>query len=245
MKKNIAIFGANGTLAKNLGKSLELKGFSVSKYSHTDGDSNNPCLLFNIENPTLELDPEINEVIYFSWLPNRDFSSQMKSVFAVDYVSDWAKKNSKSFIFISSMAAAVLNPTSNYGSCKKFAEEKILKLDQTVIRPGTVISKSDKYGSSLIKLSETPFFIKYLTIFFSKLNFPVVEEKQFIDELIKIICARQKSGIYEIVTSWTSIQDSFGLKSGYFSTKIIKYLSGILPINTRDRIRTLIDLSSM
>ena len=104
------------------------------------------------------------------------------------------------------------------------------------------MSDTSKYGSSLTKLSALSPASKWIVSWFTKLSFPAVREEFLLDKLVEITISSPAISLQEIATDWISLQETLGVKCGVIPIKVVKILSNLLPIETRDPLKTLTDL---
>ena len=242
----VAIIGASGFLGSELSRAFLEHNVEVIRYSHESSESiGEEFRIFRIENPLLPSRPDFSHVIYLSWSLNRSIKSQLESSSAAEYVSKWAQKHNVHVIFVSSMAAAVLKPRSNYGHYKKLAEKIFLMNKQEVIRLGTILPDSDFKGSALNSLTTLSPIAKLSLRLIEPVWLPTIRSKQSTDLILSYVLGSLNSKKYNNYTSFTTLQNLLKISSGVFSSKILRFFKVLLPISIRDRMTTLLDLSDL
>jgi hypothetical protein len=242
----VAIIGARGYLGRELCRAFLDNNVEVLRYSHESRDSIGEAFrIFRIENPILSSRPDFSHVIYLSWSLNRSIKSQLESYSAAEYVSKWAQIHKIQVIFVSSMAAAVLKPHSNYGYYKKLAEKTFLMNKQEVIRLGTILPDTDFSGSALNSLTNLPPISKLFLKLIEPVWLPTISSKQSTDLILSYVFGNLSSKKYNNYTNFTTLQNLLKISSGIFSLKILRFFKVLLPVHIRDRMITLLDLSDL
>jgi hypothetical protein len=240
----VAVIGSEGYLGQRLANYIEKDLIALVRISHKYMESSNTERIpFTISNPYLPAPVDFTHIIYLSWLTSRSESAQRKSYEAARYVAEWAKANKKNALFISTMSSRSEVPSSNYGFWKKQAEFEFSKFGFNVVRPGTIITETDFQGSALEALKKSSFMMNFGLRLLAPIRVPIVSEEMFITHLIQSISRKNTATTEDLFSDTTSIQQILGIQSGCLQLKVLKSLLRIIPVDTADKIRTLLDLN--
>ena len=156
--RKIAIFGANGSLAKSLALSLKKKniliGFSSKKISNNNAYSE--INYFNLVQKKFSYKKykKFKTAIIFS----HSFENINSNVKGINKLRIELNKFNIRQIYISSHSAREDSYT-DYGRSKFLIEQKYLKDDHEIIRPGLVIINGGLFKKYLIKIKKAPFIL--------------------------------------------------------------------------------------
>lgn len=187
--RKIAIFGANGSLAKSLALSLKKKyiliGFSSKKISNNNVYSEINYFDLVQKKFSYKKYKKFKTAIIFS----HSFENINSNVKGINKLRIELNKFNIRQIYISSHSAREDSYT-DYGRSKFLIEQKYLKDDHEIIRPGLVIINGGLFKKYLIKIKKAPFIvlpkIKNLKSFY-------IFENDFNRAIIKILDKKVKN----------------------------------------------------
>jgi dTDP-4-dehydrorhamnose reductase len=186
-RKEIAVFGARSKSAQYLADQLELQGYQVSVYS------SQPLMsyerVYDIYNSIEDL-PRLNAdvVVYFSWATSRDEKDQKVAAYAATRFAKHARLQNVDVIFISTLAALPRFSRSHYGNYKSEAEMAMRRYGHSILRPATVVSKSDpNFSSSMESFLQFEAMVRIFSYLTKKLLIPTVDIETFSSTLLALI----------------------------------------------------------
>jgi hypothetical protein len=244
-KKNskvLLVIGSRSPLAQTLMLELDKAGLRHLGFSSASGAKN----FFSIEEPKLPEELQATHLVIFSWSPSRNHKKQNESFRATQKLSKWAAERDISVLFISSVAAKPIHPTSNYGYFKKKSEECVLHAGQSFLRIGTVVGADKSIGAAADKFLSFPKILRNVLGFLEEFPLPISRLPEITDFVItKWIPSVSPLGSVELISYWSTLQENFNIDSKSCRISISAKIANFFPIQISDRIRVLLDIKNL
>ena len=193
---NIIVTGANGYIGKRLVKKLLQDNNKIIIFSRNKFNNDNENLkwfFFDINDKRKTNIPKIKIDVIFHLAINKDLQKSKNDIKKSIELGEIAKINNAKYIFISSQSSSPNAPTK-YGKLKWHIEQKILKYDPIIIRPGLIYGGEEEglYGKICNILRKH----KFIPSFFPQPNVNPIHIDDCIKCIINSINLNQSSPLF-------------------------------------------------
>ncbi len=193
---NIIVTGANGYIGKRLVKKLlqnNNKVFIFSRNRFKNENENLKWFFFDInDNRKIDI-PKVKIDVIFHLAINKNLNKSENDIKKSIELGEVARNNNSKYIFISSQSSSPNAPTK-YGRLKWNIEQKILRYEPIILRPGLVYGGEEEglYGNICNILRK----YKFVPSFFPQPNINPIHIDDCIKCIINSINLKQSSPIF-------------------------------------------------